>query len=187
MVKTDSCRIIGGLWRGRKVFFSDAEGLRPSTDRVRETLFNWLQACVPGSYCLDLFAGSGVLGFEALSRGAANCVFIENNKRTVSALRRNASQLQAEHAEIIQADALRWLDTVNPARAFDLVFLDPPFSSDLLEESVALLEKRGLLADDGLVYVEQAAGDEVERPDNWQRLKQKQAGQVVYQLFGKTG
>lgn len=186
-MKTDSCRIIGGRWRGRKVTFNDAEGLRPSTDRVRETLFNWLQAYVAGSRCLDLFAGSGVLGFEALSRGAADCVFVENNRKTVAGLRQNAESLGAENAEIIQADALRWLRETEPGQRFDLVFLDPPFASSLLEKSAAGLESRGLLAEDALVYVEHARGDEVEIPVNWQCLKQKKAGQVIYRLYAKTG
>ena len=186
-MKTDSCRIIGGSWRGRNVTFNDAQGLRPSTDRVRETLFNWLQARVPQSRCLDLFAGSGVLGFEALSRGAADCVFVESNKKTVATLRQNASILQAENARIIQADALRWLQEVKPVEPFDLVFLDPPFASGLLATSAILLESQGLLADDALVYVEHACVDEVEIPVSWQCLKQKKAGQVVYRLYGKTG
>ncbi len=185
-MKTGSCRIIGGKWRGRKITFDDADGLRPTTDRIRETVFNWLQPYVYQSVCLDCFAGSGVLGFEALSRGAEKVVFIENNKNTVKNLKQNCDQLDAA-AVIYQEDALSWLLTVPRNQRsepnFDLVFLDPPFHSKLLEKSCVLLNTSGVLAEDAIIYVEHAVATDVALPENWFCLKQKTAGQVAYKLF----
>jgi 16S rRNA (guanine966-N2)-methyltransferase len=178
-----TCRIIGGRWRGRKIHFEDAEGLRPSTDRIRETLFNWLQAYVAGSHCLDCFAGSGVLGFEALSRGAGDVVFIELNRRTAEKLTQNCRALDAD-AEILNQDFLVWLQGSNRSdKQFDLVFLDPPFRSGLLEESCRRLNESGCLSEDAIIYVEQAIGEQAVMPENWVCLKQKAAGQVSFKLY----
>lgn len=181
--KRGACRIIGGKWRGRKVMFNDAEGLRPTTDRIRETVFNWLQPYIAGSHCLDCFAGSGILGFEALSRGAAEVVFIEKNIKTVNSIKQNILLLDAANAVIKHADVLDWLASVKMDRQFDLVFLDPPFHSDLLAKSCILLGNSGCLAEDAIIYVEHAVTADVVVPDNWVCLKQKSSGQVSYKLF----
>ena len=186
-MNTGSCRIIAGKWRGRKIKFDDAEGLRPTTDRIRETVFNWLQPYLPQSRCLDCFAGSGVLGFEALSRGAQDVVFIEQNIKTVKAIKDNMAMLDADNASVFHQDALSWLQVASTdtklQQKFDLVFLDPPFRSDLLEKSSALLDRSGCLAEDAIIYVEHAVDADVVLPDNWSCLKQKSSGQVSYKLF----
>ena len=182
-MNTGSCRIIGGKWRGRKITFDDAAGLRPTTDRIRETVFNWLQPYVYQSHCLDCFAGSGALGFEALSRGADKVVFIESNRSTVKNLKQNCNQLDAAAVTIFYEDTLSWLQSVRQDQHFDLVFLDPPFHSDLLEKCSVLLSNSGILAEDAIIYVEHAIDADVSLPDNWLCLKQKTAGQVSYKLF----
>jgi 16S rRNA (guanine966-N2)-methyltransferase len=163
--------------------FDDAEGLRPTTDRIRETLFNWLQPYVSQSICLDAFAGSGALGFEVLSRGAAELVFFEQNKKTAENLRANIQQLEADTASVQQQDVLRWLAGGHGDKSFDLVFLDPPFHNTLLAEASRLLESSGCLAEDAIIYVEHAAGEPFAAPHNWICLKDKKAGQVRYKLF----
>ena len=178
-----TCRIIGGRWRGRKIRFHDAEGLRPTTDRIRETVFNWLQPYISRSRCLDCFAGSGILGFEALSRGAAEVVYIEQNNKTVKCIKDNISLLDTDKAVIHHADTLAWTGSVQIDSHFDLVFLDPPFNSDLLPKTCSLLLSSGCLAEDAIIYVEHAAGVEVGVPDSWVCLKQKTSGQVSYKLF----
>jgi len=178
-----SCRIIGGKWRGRKIKFDDAQGLRPTTDRIRETVFNWLQPYIYQSYCLDVFAGSGVLGFEALSRGAQEVVFLEQNIKTVKRLKDNISTLKAGGVNIFYQDALSWLRSVQSKHKFDLVFLDPPFHSGLLAEASALLVSSGCLAEDAIIYVEHNIYTNIELPENWFCLKEKKAGQVAYRLF----
>ncbi len=186
-MNTGSCRIIAGKWRGRKINFDDAEGLRPTTDRIRETVFNWLQPYLSQSICLDCFAGSGVLAFEALSRGAGKAVFIEQNIKTVKCLKDNVRKLDAENVTVLHQDALKWLQSastdISLKQKFDLVFLDPPFRSDLLEKSSDLLNHSGCLAEDAIIYVEHAVDADVVLPDNWLCLKQKNSGQVSYKLF----
>lgn len=182
-----SCRIIGGKWRGRVIRFDSAEGLRPTTDRIRETVFNWLQPYINQSCCLDMYAGSGVLGFEALSRGAGEVVFIEQNIKTVHKLKENIDMLDAEDATVFRLDALTWLQSsVTDKRhnnKFDLVFLDPPFHTDLLAKSCALLNSSGCLAEDAIIYVEHNIDTDIKVPENWVVLKEKKAGQVAYKLF----
>ncbi len=182
-----SCRIIAGKWRGRKIKFDDAEGLRPTTDRIRETVFSWLQPYISQSSCLDCFAGSGVLGFEALSRGAQEVVFIEQNSKTVKGLQENVRTLEADNVAIHHQDTLSWLQSAstnrNLSQKFDLVFLDPPFHSDLLAKSSVLLNRSGCLVEDAIIYVEHAVDANVALPDNWVCLKQKSSGQVSYKLF----
>ncbi|MCK4674750.1 MAG: 16S rRNA (guanine(966)-N(2))-methyltransferase RsmD [Gammaproteobacteria bacterium] len=189
--KRGSCRIIGGKWRGRKISFDDAEGLRPTTDRIRETVFNWLQAYISQSHCLDCFAGSGVLGFEALSRGADDVVFIEQNIKTVNALKNNIRLLDAGNASIFHRDTLVWLQSASTntklKQHFDLVFLDPPFRSDLLSRSCFLLDSSGCLAEDAIIYAEHSVDATVDFPEHWFCLKQKSSGQVSYKLFEKRG
>jgi len=186
-VKTGSCRIIGGKWRGRKIVFDNAEGLRPTTDRIRETVFNWLHPYLYQSHCLDCFAGSGALGFEALSRGASDVIFLDNNQRTVSKLKQNREKLAATGGRIYREDALSWLQSARSEprtrQAFDLIFLDPPFHSNLLEKSSVLLANSDILSDHAIIYLEHAVDADVELPNNWFCLKQKTAGQVAYKLF----
>ncbi len=175
-------RIIGGTWRGRKLRFPADAAIRPTPDRVRETLFNWLGAAVHGARCLDLFAGSGALGLEALSRGAAHVTFIERDATAARELRRRLLEWQAVGADVERADALRYLEGV--ARPFDIVFLDPPFASELLSRAATLLEERRWLKAGALIYVECAAREGLPRlPPDWLLLKAKQAGEVGYHLF----
>ena len=176
-------RIIGGRWRGRRLKVGEARGLRPTPDRVRETLFNWLQPHLQGARCLDLFAGSGALGFEAASRGADSVVLIENNPTLVDLLRQGADELGADTARIVQADGLAWLR--EQSQAFDIVFLDPPYADSPLQQACALLLQRRLLADGALVYVESGMQMPVE-VEGLEKFKQGRAGQVQYGLLKFT-
>ena len=181
-----TCRIIGGKWRGRKISFDYAEGLRPTTDRIRETVFNWLQPYIYQSRCLDMFAGSGVLGIEALSRGARELVFVEQNKKTAANLKANLGHLGAGNAVVIRQDALNWLALSAKnyqQNAFDLVFIDPPFHANLLSRSCLMLNNSGCLAEDAIIYVEHNIDTDIVMPENWVALREKKAGQVAYKLF----
>lgn len=187
MVKrSNQVRIIAGQWRGRKLSFPDAHGLRPTPDRIRETLFNWLQPVLPGARCLDLFAGSGALGFEAASRGAAQVVMVDSAPGVVQALRDNAQKLAASTVHIDRQDAVDCL--AGGAGPFDLVFLDPPFSSpELLMKSLAGLSVPGRLAAGAWIYIETpSAVAEPPVPADWSRKKQKTAGQVACRLYRCT-
>lgn len=179
------CRIIAGKFRGRIIKFDDADGLRPTTDRIRETVFNWLQAYLPQSRCLDCFAGSGVLGFEALSRGVKDVVFIEKNIKTLNNLKKNIGALGFGANEVVikHEDALSWLRLQNTKHQFDLVFLDPPFHTEQLEESCTLLCGSGCLAKDAIIYVEHEIDKRFEVPYEWDCLKEKTSGKVTYKLF----
>ena len=175
-------RIIGGTWRGRKLRFPAAASIRPTPDRVRETLFNWLGARVQRAECLDVFAGSGALGLEALSRGAARVTFIEQDAAAAQALSLLLQDWGARDAQVVRADAVRYL--AGAPRPADIVFLDPPFAARLLGEAAALLEEHHWLKAGALVYVECAAREGLPRlPASWQPLKAKQAGEVGYHLF----
>jgi 16S rRNA (guanine966-N2)-methyltransferase len=175
-------RIIGGSWRGRRLRFPAVALIRPTPDRVRETLFNWLGARVVGARCLDLFAGSGALGLEALSRGARHVTFVERDTSAVHALEATLADWGARGAQVARADALGFLD--GPARPFDLVFLDPPFDSGLLAAAAARLERNAWLAAEAYVYVECAARDGPPTlPLGWLLLKAKRAGEVGYHLY----
>jgi 16S rRNA (guanine966-N2)-methyltransferase len=176
-------RIIGGAWRSRRLRFPAGADIRPTPDRVRETLFNWLARRTPGAHCLDLFAGSGALGLEALSRGAARVVFVERDGRAAEELRRILADWRADGGSLVRADARAYL--AGEPRAFDIVFLDPPFASpQLLAETAAQLENRGWLAPDALIYVESAArGTLPELPSGWRQMKAGRAGEVGYHLF----
>jgi 16S rRNA (guanine966-N2)-methyltransferase len=171
-------RIIGGEWRSRVVRFPDSEGLRPTPDRVRETLFNWLGQRLAGVECVDLFAGSGALGFEARSRGASRVVMVEASRRVCEQLRRTADELGAEGIEIVNAEALAWL--ARPGPQFDLAFVDPPYSSALAQDSLLALEPR--LGPDARVYVESAVPIETPGP-RWRRLREGTAGTVHFALL----
>jgi 16S rRNA (guanine966-N2)-methyltransferase len=173
-------RIIGGQWRSRRLEFPQRSGLRPTPDRVRETLFNWLAPHLPGARCLDLFAGSGAFGFEALSRGAGRAVLVEQDPAALAALRDNRLRLAAAGAEIVAADALTYL--AGPAESFDIVFLDPPYAGGLLAPCLARLAAHGWVAPGGFVYLEAREGEAVALPAGWQAVRSKTAGQVGYHL-----
>ena len=177
-------RIIGGRWRGRRLEVPEAEGLRPTPDRVRETLFNWLQPYIDGAHCLDLFAGTGALCLEALSRGAAEVVMVEKSPHVAQQLRRHVEKLEAAGAEVVPADAVDYLQ--RPPRQFDIVFLDPPFRSNLIAECAALVEARGWLKPGGLVYIEAPSRlSALALPATWELIRSKKAGQVGYHLARK--
>ena len=173
-------RIIAGRWRRRRLKFPDLPGIRPSPDRVRETLFNWLMQVVVGARCLDLFAGSGALGLEALSRGAQQVTFVDRERQVAEALRSHLELLHAVHGEVLQADALAFLH--GPPRLFDIVFLDPPFASSLLVESIALLDQGGWLAPRAHLYMEYPLGCAPALPAAWQVSREGHAGRVGFAL-----
>lgn len=170
-------RIIGGEWRSRLITFPHALGLRPTPDRVRETLFNWLGQDLTGRRVLDLFAGAGALGFEALSRGAAEAVLVDRAREAVSAMQANAATLGASRALVLQCDALEFLRR-GPASPFDVVFVDPPYASGLAE--LALEQLGPHLARGGRVYVESGAPL---TPQGWEILRSGRAGAVSFQLL----
>jgi 16S rRNA (guanine966-N2)-methyltransferase len=173
-------RIIAGQWRRRKLHFPEVQGIRPSPDRVRETLFNWLREQVEGARCLDLFAGSGALGLEALSRGATNVVFVDQDREAAAAIREHLALLKADGGEVEQTEAQRWL--ARTPQPFDIVFLDPPFDADLLPAVCAQLGE-GWLKPHACVYVEHAAEKPTALPAGWTALKQSRAGRVAYGLW----
>ena len=195
-------RIIAGRWRGKTFRFPEAD-IRPTPDRVRETLFNWLQGRVEGAHCLDLYAGSGALGLEALSRGAASVVFVEHQRAAVDALRALLRDWQVSHATVVRDEAQHYLagmrapgaaagdggsgergsgERGNGERGFDLVFLDPPYDSGELPAAAAVLARSGLAAD-ARIYVEQHAGRQQALPASWRELRTGKAGEVRYHLF----
>ncbi|XUW88789.1 16S rRNA (guanine(966)-N(2))-methyltransferase RsmD [Burkholderia sp. M6-3] len=181
--KPHAIRIIGGDWKRTPLPVLDLDGLRPTPDRVRETLFNWLGQRLDGQRCLDLFAGSGALGFEAASRGAARVLMVERNSRAASQLRANQERLGARMIEIAEADGLRLAASLPPG-SFDVVFLDPPFGSDVLDKALALAAP--LVSDDGFLYVE--AGVAIEPGANealagWEIVRQGKAGAVHFHLL----
>lgn len=172
-------RIIAGRWRRRKLHFPPLPGIRPSPDRVRETLFNWLRDRVEGASCIDLFAGSGALGLEALSRGAAGVTFVDKERQATDAIRGHLDLLKAEGGIVVQVDAFAWLS--GPPKPVDLVFLDPPFDAGLLPEICAKLGQ-GWLKPGAWVYLEHAADALPELPPAWQLLKESRAGHVGFRL-----
>jgi 16S rRNA (guanine966-N2)-methyltransferase len=175
-------RIVAGKWRSRLLDIADEPGLRPTSERVRETLFNWLAPIVQGSRCLDLFAGTGALGFEALSRGARSVVFVENSRRAANALEKSARVLDAAGAVVHCGDAAEYVRNARPA-SFDIIFLDPPFADDRLGELCAQLDACGILVPGGRIYLEQdRAKPGTALPDQWRVLKDKTAGNVRYML-----
>lgn len=183
--KTNTLRIIGGEWRSRKLSFVDAKGLRPTPDKVRETLFNWLQGTIHGANCLDLFAGSGIIGLEALSRGSAQVDFVEKNKAVAKQLESNLSLLKSD-ARVYQEDALEYLKTYKTSKKggggkLNIIFLDPPYRQNLLAKALNIIcdEKNGMIDTNTLIYLEH----EAEESFDWDEyglkiLKQTSAGQV---------
>jgi len=175
-------RIIGGQWRGRKLPVPDSPGLRPTTDRVRETLFNWLAPSMVDAHCLDCFAGSGALGLEALSRYAASATLLEMERSVAQQLQQNLATLKAVNAKVVNTNTLTYL--AGQGTPHTIAFIDPPFRKGMLEETVRLLENNGWLADDALIYIE----SEVENglppvPAHWLLHREKVAGQVAYRLY----
>jgi 16S rRNA (guanine966-N2)-methyltransferase len=177
MTGANRVRIIGGDWRSRVLHFPPASQLRPTPDRVRETLFNWLGQRLDGLACLDLFAGSGALGFEALSRGASRVVMVERDRAVAHALRENAAKLGATGSQILEAEALAWL--ARNAERFDVVFVDPPYASDLALRALQALVSH--VAPGGRVYVESA--QRIEASAQWRTVREDRAGAVRYALF----
>ena len=183
----NSVRIIGGVWRGRRIHFPDLPDLRPTPDRVRETLFNWLQHSLAGTRCLDLFAGSGALGLEALSRGAAEVVFVEQFPAASRTLQELLVRLGGEgKGRVMEMGAARFLRT--PAKPFDVAFLDPPFGKGALAEYIPMLDSGDWLKVGGLVYLENERIAGVPAiPAHWELLKSKSAGEVGYHLARING
>jgi 16S rRNA (guanine966-N2)-methyltransferase len=174
-------RIIGGEWRGRKIRFPPVSAIRPTPDRVRETVFNWLQGVTAGSRCLDLYAGSGALGLEALSRGAREVVFVDVEPASVRHVGDVLRELGCDRGRVERADARRFL--AQPGTPFDVIFVDPPFAEPVLPEVCRQIEAGGWLKPGGLVYLEAPAkAGEPELPAGWTLLKSKRAGEVGYHL-----
>lgn len=175
-------RIIGGQWRGRKLPVPDSAGLRPTTDRVRETLFNWLAPVMVDARCLDCFAGSGALGLEALSRHAAQATLLELERPIAQQLEKNCRTLNASGARVINTNTLNWL--AQAGEPFDVVFIDPPFRKGLLDQMLPLLESHGWLADEAMIYIEsEVEGGAPPVPASWHLHREKIAGQVAYRLY----
>ncbi|BBA36486.1 ribosomal RNA small subunit methyltransferase D [Methylocaldum marinum] len=178
-------RVIGGRFRSRKLRFPDAPGLRPTPDRVRETLFNWLRNDIEGARCLDLYAGSGALGFEAASRGASKVVQVEQDAAVCRALERNRALLNAEAVEIVQVEVRRFL--AGEGQPFDLVFLDPPFRQGLVVPCCGALEENGWLSSSAKIYLEAEREFRLDGlPLNWRPLRGGKAGEVGYHLCERT-
>ena len=175
-------RIVAGNWRSRLLEIAAVPGLRPTAERIRETLFNCLAPNIQGARCLDLFAGTGALGLEALSRGAGTVVFVEKSAVAAKALRANVALLEATGADVRQADALEYLAQAG-ASPFDIVFLDPPFAADMIEDLCRLLDETSLVENGSFVYLEDdRARSPISLPENWTLLKSKTAGNVRYAL-----
>lgn len=180
-----SLRIVAGSLRGSRLAVPDRPGLRPTPDRVRETLFNWLAPIIDGARCLDLYAGTGALGIEALSRGAGECVFVERERELCRLLQDNLARLKVANARVVNDDAFGFLAARAPA-PFDLAFLDPPFDAGLWSESALRLERNGWLAASAQVYVESTPEAEFAAPANWQMHREGRAGAVRYALYRRS-
>jgi len=180
----NTVRIIGGQWRSRKLHFDNAtEDLRPTPDRVRETLFNWLQEVIVGARCLDVFAGSGALGFEALSRGAAFCLFIDKHGQNIQNIQHNLQILKSDNAQVIQADSVQLLQHNPPTTPFNIVFIDPPYSMNYAVQCCHSLAAHDWLMQNAYIYIESATAIEQQQlPELWSLHRYKQAGNVHYHL-----
>lgn len=177
-------RIIGGQWRGRKLSFPLIDGLRPTPDRVRETVFNWLAPYLGDASCVDLFAGSGALGLEAASRGAAHVDLVEQNKTAYQAIQSHLTTLKTDSCVVNLGTAQQFIQ--QSQTRYDIVFIDPPYLADLWTEVAFLLEDKALLTPDGVIYLECPAKQALPHlPENWQLIKDKKAGDVRYCLFNR--
>ena len=174
MVLDNRLRIIGGKWRGRKISFPERDGLRPTPDRMRETLFNWLRDDLEGAFCLDLFSGSGALGFEAASRGARRVVMVEKDPVAYASMEANRDRFTSTETELVKADFAGFLQ--GKPEAFSLVFLDPPFSSEYLKLACELLESRDWLVPNARIYLESGQDKLPLVPSHWILLKTAKAG-----------
>lgn len=181
-------RIIAGQWRGRKIEFLDLKSVRPTPDRVRETLFNWLSPSIANARCLDLFAGSGALGFEALSRGAAYAVLVDNNARVCQQLKEQANILKTDHVHIVHREATQFI--ADNQDSFDIVFIDPPFNSDLAATLLQTLPNNPTLKSNTAVYVEIPVSRHPQTPNlgsGWDIVRSGKTSQVYYLLLtGRT-
>ena len=175
--KQNSVRINAGVWRSRLLQFPDIDGLRPSPERVRQTVFNWLGQDMTSRCCLDIFAGTGVFGFEALSRNAKSVVMVEFSKQAAKSLSQNQTLLKAENCQILNMDAMQFL--ASNQQKFDLIFCDPPYQKQWLDQLLPILGEH--LADDGILYAE--AECKIESNADWEVLKQSKAGNVYYHLL----
>ncbi len=201
MPSKNNLRIIGGMWRSRRIHFIDSPKIRPTPDRVRETLFNWLSNDISGAVCLDLFAGSGALGFEAVSRGAECAVLVEDDIQIAAMLNEQKQQLKAHSIEINNLSALDYLQTMT--RQFDVIFLDPPFDSNLLDKAVPLILEQQLLSTNGVLYIESSALQKTDKSkesnlelpaENWSErvlktlscVREKVSGEVRYALYKRA-
>lgn len=181
---TNQLRIIAGQWRGRKLDFVDGAGLRPTMDRVRETLFNWLQGEIVGARCLDLFTGSGALGLEALSRGAGEVFMIDKNPQAIQMIEKNLNLLSVENAQLLHMDAQQFLQTYAAQETFDIVFLDPPFNQQLVLPFCHYLQESACLSEQAMVYIEMEKNKKLlDLPPGWDVFKEKKAGQLAYYLI----
>lgn len=179
----ETLRIIGGQWRSRHLSFPNIPGLRPTHDRVRETLFNWLAPYIKGASCLDLFAGSGALGFEALSRGARQVSFVDKHRKAIAVIESNAMQLEAKGCEIVVGECPSRMPPLT-FPPYDIVFLDPPFHQGLLSSTAEWLERSGYLNDEAYIYIEaEKANDAFSVPSNWQVNKSGKTPRVAYYLY----
>jgi len=180
-------RVIGGQYRSRKLQFAAVEGLRPTSDRIRETLFNWLTPLIDGARCLDTFAGSGALGIEALSRGAGHVDFIETSRPAADAISANLQALQCTNATLLRTDALTYLQATSaqatPSGRYDIVFCDPPFQSSLLPQTLQALLAQDWLNAGALIYVEAARDDAIAPPPQWHWRRHQYAGNVQFGLL----
>ena len=180
-------RVIAGLWRGRKLPVLNAEGLRPTTDRVKETLFNWLMMDVANARCLDCFSGSGALGIEALSRQAQAVFFLEKFASAAQQLKKNLASLKTDKGTVINTDTLAYLAQKNNDNSFDIIFIDPPFHHQFVPQILPLLQQNNWLAENALIYVETEKNHPpLPLAENWQIIKEKSAGMVTSRLIQVT-
>lgn len=188
--KVSTIRIIGGQWRGRKLPVNSTDGLRPTGDRMRETLFNWLMPYIHGAHIWDIFAGTGALGLEALSRGACSATFFELNIKNANLLSENITQLiTTQTAKSLALDAIAWLQKdqlTQHQEHIDIVFIDPPFEHNLWQEAINVLDRHSQLSDNALIYVESKKDTTFITPVSWQLLKHKHSGAVSSRLYQRT-